>query len=552
MRMLKVLAAAAALVASHAGAAFHLWAMGELYTNADGSVQFLELAALAGGQQFVGGHVLESRCGGTSKFFTFPANLPGDTAGRRMLIGTQGFASLGVVSPDYTVPDGFFCRGAGTIDFAHQSDIWNHPAPPADGSLSLNRDGSTGTNSPRNFAGQTGTVVLTPPAPGVSIGPTSLDFGTVAVGSSSAPQTITFLSTGTAPYRITGLSANAGACGTTPICSGSDFQCTTTCVVGQDYPANQSCQITATFRPTASGARSTQISVCDNVDGRSSTTPAHRINLGLQGTGSGGTSPALNVQGLWWRSPAGSESGWGVNITQQGGILFATWFTYDTDGNGMWLVMSEGRSVGPDSYVGTLYRTTGPAFNANPFNPSQVSVTPVGTATFSFTDANNGSFVYTVNGVSQTKSITRQVYSAPVPACTADSTGASSTNFQDLWWRSPAGSESGWGVNLTHQGDIIFATWFTYAADGRGMWLVMSDGRRTTGNTFSGPLYRTRGPAFNASPWNPSQVTVTQVGTGTFSFSDANNGTFAYTVDGVSQTKSITRQVYGNPPTVCR
>ena len=43
---------------------------------------------------------------------------------------------------------------------------------------------------------------------------------------------------------------------------------------------------------------------------------------------------------------------------------------------------------------------------------------------------------------------------------------ARATNYQDLWWN-PA--ESGWGVNFTHQGDIIFATWFTYdAAASRG------------------------------------------------------------------------------------
>ena len=35
------------------------------------------------------------------------------------------------------------------------------------------------------------------------------------------------------------------------------------------------------------------------------------------------------------------------------------------------------------------------------------------------------------------------------------------TNFGGLWWNSPAGSESGWGINFAHQGDQIFASWFT-------------------------------------------------------------------------------------------
>jgi hypothetical protein len=294
------------------------------------------------------------------------------------------------------------------------------------------------------------------------------------------------------------------------------------------------------------------VAVADGILAVGALTPASRpAGVSLLKFGNGAARPeGLNVQGLWWRGA--SESGWGVNFTQQGDVLFATWFTYDADGSGMWLVMSDGRLAGTNTYSGALYRTTGPAFSSAIFSPSQVVATPVGSATFTFSDANNGSFLYTVNGITQTKPIVRQTYASPVPTCAADTSGAGSTNFQDLWWRSPANSESGWGLNITHQGDILFATWFTYGADGRGMWLVMSDGRRTTGNTYSGALYRTRGPAFNASPWDPGQVIVTEVGSATLSFSDANSGTFTYTVDGVSQSKPITRQVFANPVTVCR
>ena len=84
------------------------------------------------------------------------------------------------------------------------------------------------------------------------------------------------------------------------------------------------------------------------------------------------------------------------------------------------------------------------------------------------------------------------------------------------------------------------------------MWLVMSAGRRTTGNTFTGELYRTTGPAFDSSSWDGTKVRATQVGTATFTFTDASNGSFAYTVNGVSATKAITRQVFSSPATVCR
>ncbi|HET9577118.1 MAG TPA: hypothetical protein VFP44_04780 [Usitatibacter sp.] len=422
----RILLLVASLAALPAAASFHLWTMTELYSNADGSVQFLEMRALTGSEQFFAGHTLTSSAGGVTHTFTVPTDLPGDSSGRRMIFGTQGFAALGVVRPDYVVPNGFFFPGGGTVNWA-DADVWNHPALPVNGDDSLNRDGSTGPNSPQNFAGQTGHVSATP-------------------------------------------------------------------VI----------------------------------------------------------SPALNIEGLWWASPPGSESGWGLNITQQGDIIFATWFTYDANGP-MWLVMSQGeRQAGTNAYEGALFRTTGPAFSAVPFDPSRVSLTPVGSARLTFTDASNGSFAYTVNGVQQAKAITRQVFASPVPACTEGGSQGSAPNFQDLWWRAPAGSESGWGVNIQHQGDILFVTWFTYDASGKGMWLVGSDIARTGPNTFTGSLFTTTGPAFNASPWNPSQVVVTPAGTATFTFSDANNGTFAYTVNGVSQAKPITRQLFSSPPSVCR
>jgi len=71
----------------------------------------------------------------------------------------------------------------------------------------------------------------------------------------------------------------------------------------------------------------------------------------------------------------------------------------------------------PWTYSGTLYRTTGPPFNAVPFNPANVLATIVGNATLTFADGNNASFAYTVNGVSLAKWITREVFQAPGTIC---------------------------------------------------------------------------------------------------------------------------------------
>jgi hypothetical protein len=215
----------------------------------------------------------------------------------------------------------------------------------------------------------------------------------------------------------------------------------------------------------------------------------------------------------------------------------------------MWLVMTAPKTAA-NTYSGTLYTTTGPAFNAVPFVPAQVVPTAVGIGTITFTDANNAVFNYTVNGITQTKAITHQVF-ATLPTCaTATGSLAAATNYQDLWWASPAASESGWGINLTHQGDTLFASWFTYDLDHTPMWLVVTAPKSAPG-VYTGTLYRTTGPPFNATPFNPAAVVSTAVGTATFTFTDGNTASFAYTVNGVAQTKAITREILQSPGTTC-
>ena len=261
---------------------------------------------------------------------------------------------------------------------------------------------------------------------------------------------------------------------------------------------------------------------------------------------------AIDVQGLWWASPAGSESGWGLNLAHQGDIVFGTWFTYDLDGSGMWLVLPSGKRTAANTFSGDLYRTSGPAFETVPFNPALVQTLQVGRATLVFSDANTGTLSAIVNGATLEKTITRQSVSSPVPVCALGGPAGPMPNYTDLWWNAPAGSESGWGVNLAHQGNILFVTWFTYASNGRAMWLVGPSVAQTGNATFAGKLYRTTGPAFNAAPWNPASVSKTEVGTIQFSFSGDNSGVMTSVIGGVARSKSITRQRFANPPTVCR
>ncbi|HXT03232.1 MAG TPA: hypothetical protein VN760_03585, partial [Casimicrobiaceae bacterium] len=88
----------------------------------------------------------------------------------------------------------------------------------------------------------------------------------------------------------------------------------------------------------------------------------------------------------------------------------------DLDGAPLWLSVTATNSGG-SVFTGTLYRTTGPAFDAVPFDPAAVVRTPVGTATFTFSDGGNAVFAYTVNGIAQSKAITREVFATPGTVC---------------------------------------------------------------------------------------------------------------------------------------
>lgn len=109
-----------------------------------------------------------------------------------------------------------------------------------------------------------------------------------------------------------------------------------------------------------------------------------------------------------------------------------------------------------------------------------------------------------------------------------------------LWWNS---AEPGWGVSVVEgaTGDI-FATWFTYDASGQPTWYSLQPGRWTSQDQYEGPIYRTSGPFFR-DPYNSRPVTVTQVGTGTLTFSNWNTGFLNVVIDGQRTTRNIQRQV---------
>jgi hypothetical protein len=134
------------------------------------------------------------------------------------------------------------------------------------------------------------------------------------------------------------------------------------------------------------------------------------------------------------------------------------------------------------------------------------------------------------------------------PVSRADEISTKSTTFSadltGIWW---VPTESGWGVNIIQQSQILFVTFFIYGQNGQPTWVVgpdiASQGVNSSGNlVFSGALYQTTGPWFGNGFFDPTAVGVTQVGSVTFSFSGYGNGQVTYSVNGVQVTKNIVPQ----------
>ena len=156
------------VVVAPARATFHEWRINEVYSNASGTVQFIEFlqpSFTIDDERFVGGLPLTSN----SLTYNFSGNLPSaPPANSHFLVATPGYLSLlSAPAPDYVLPvNNFFSTSGDTINYAFGTDVLSFTSGqlPTNGSQSLNRAswGSatlvTAAATPTNFAGVTGSV----------------------------------------------------------------------------------------------------------------------------------------------------------------------------------------------------------------------------------------------------------------------------------------------------------------------------------------------------------------------------------------------------------
>ncbi|MCC6197563.1 MAG: hypothetical protein IT518_24180, partial [Burkholderiales bacterium] len=119
-----------------------------------------------------------------------------------------------------------------------------------------------------------------------------------------------------------------------------------------------------------------------------------------------------------------------------------------------------------------------------------------------------------------------------------------SVDYSDLW-SNP--DEPGWGLNISQQGDVMFATLFVYDRFGVAAWYSVTLNYDSAGaggvRKYSGILYQTSGTP-STQPYNPADLKYREVGTLTVEFGDEAHALLFYTVDGIAQAKQVTRLTF--------
>lgn len=260
------------------------------------------------------------------------------------------------------------------------------------------------------------------------------------------------------------------------------------------------------------------------------------------------TPDPVNLTALWYDQ---SQAGHGLNVVHQGSILFAAWYVYGADGKVLWMITAATRQA-DGRYVGAVNSFDGIPFNLINNAQSNTSTHARGEARISLGADGKLNFDYTLDNISQVRRLERAVFVANPPTCTF-TTGSrlAASNYTDVWWQQ---SESGWGISIVHQGDLIFIAWYTYDANGKAMWVTGLATRQANGS-FTGELNRpVSGSPFNAINGPATTFPVPTVGSFSLNFSNGQTGSFNYTLDGVNQTKPITRLVFvpeGTPISIC-
>jgi hypothetical protein len=279
---------------------------------------------------------------------TFASQSTGTTSpAQSVTLTNSGTAPLTIGSVSIT--------GTNSGDFAQTNTCPLSPSTlAANGTCTINvtfTPTATGTRTASvsiadNAGGSPQTVSLSgtgnaPPAPVVSLSPTSLTFTSQAVNTTSAAQSVTLTNTGSAALSISSI----GFTGT----NAGDFAQTNTCPISPStLAAGANCTISVTFAPLGSGSRAANLSISDNANGSPQT-------VALSGTGTVAAGTYLsdgfeNGLGQWSIINGGGSASTESTTVNSGSFAAAL-----TNASGQYIGLSEGLAGGGQALTYTRF-----------------------------------------------------------------------------------------------------------------------------------------------------------------------------------------------------
>jgi hypothetical protein len=194
-------------------------------------------------------------------------------------------------------------------------------------------------------------------------------------------------------------------------------------------------------------------------------------------------------------------------------------------------------------FNGNLYSPLGTPFTD--YDASQLVIgAPTGSITLTFANATTLTASYRLGyshfdpaGVS----VTTFGQKSMTPLIINEGTSPTGLSVGDMWWG--GATQNGWGVSISQRNSELFAPWFTYGADRRPTWFIVT-GNSWSGSTLLASAFRVTGSPWLGVPYDATAVASTNMGPANLHFIDRASGTFAYTVGPAAGLKVIQRQEF--------
>jgi len=249
-----------------------------------------------------------------------------------------------------------------------------------------------------------------------------------------------------------------------------------------------------------------------------------------------------------WFNPDTSGQGQLIDVEPEGQYMFVSWFTYtdaasDNPFEQRWLT-AQGNYSGNTAEL-DLWETLGGRFD----DPQEVTNTPIGEVTLSFTDCGQGQMSYSFDeeGLQGEFPLIRVI---PGSGNVCDELSGNTTQAVDI----NAGMDGAWfDLNTSGQGffidahpdpeggNFIFVAWFTYGEDtASGLrWLTAEGGFE--GSIAEIDVYEVTGGSFD----DPQPISRVNVGTMSIDFTDCNHAllTYSLTDNGAEGDIEVTRVI---------